>query len=109
MVSPLLILLAALFSGAAVAVAARFVHWPLLHLILAGAGTFVAVLGWRLLANILSLNEDFMPAVSIADTACLVAGGLPPALVTAARPLSRKSVVVAAGAIAAFVVNVVIL
>lgn len=68
------------------------------------------MLGWRLLANVLALNEDFMPAVSIADTLCLVAGGLPPAVVYAVlRPLPRGGWVVLAGAVAAFVVNVVVL
>lgn len=109
MVSPQLILLAALLAAAGVAVAARFARWTGTPTVLAAAGTFVALLGWRLLANLLSLNEDFMPAVSVADTVCLIAGGLAPALVAAARPLARKSVVIAAGALVAFLVNVVVL
>jgi hypothetical protein len=110
MVPPALILAAALISGSAVAVAARACHWQPLPLAAATAGTFVAVLGWRLLANLWSLNDDFMPAVSAGDILCLLAGGLPAALAAAAGGrLSRPYLVIATGAVTAFVVNVVIL
>ncbi len=110
MIPPVLILVAALLSGMAVAVSARLSHWPAVPLVVATAGTFVVVLGWRLMANLWSLNEDFMPAISVADSVCLIAGGLPPALTAAAaRPLPRMSLVIATGAVSAFVVNVVIL
>lgn len=105
-----LVLAAAVLSGAAVAFAARAARWPTPSLATATSGTFAAVLAWRLLANVWSLNDDFMPVVSVADTVCLIAGGLPPALAVAgARPLSRTALVVATGAVAAFIVNVVIL
>lgn len=110
MISPLLILLAALLSAVAVAIAARLAQWPALSLWLSAAGVFVAVLAWRLLANLWSLNEDFMPAVSMGDAVCLLAGGVPPAVVAAARrPLARMSLVTAAAAVVAFLVNVVVL
>lgn len=110
MIPLMLILLAAVLSGLAVAAVAKFVHWPTAPLAVAASGTFVAVLVWRLLANLWALNEDFMPLVSIGDTGCLVAGGLAPALsASAAGPLPRKVLVTVAGAVAAFAVNVVVL
>ncbi|AMM32930.1 hypothetical protein SA2016_2261 [Sinomonas atrocyanea] len=110
MIDPVLILLAALLSAAAVAVAALLARWPASPLAVSAAGVFAAVVGWRLLANVWLLNEDFMPAVSVGDVICLIAGGLPPALVAAAmRPLARTSLVVAAGTVVAFLVNVVVL
>ena len=57
------------------------------------------------------LNGDFLPAVSIADTGCLVVGALAP-LATAglARvPAARQLVPAVVGGLVAFVVNVVIL
>ncbi|WP_413250185.1 hypothetical protein [Sinomonas flava] len=108
--SPWMILVAALLSAGLAAAAARLLVWKGRPLALAAAGVFVAVLGWRLLANVLGLNEDYLPAVSVADTVCLLAGGLPPALVAAAtRPLPRRAWAVGAGAAAAFIVNVVVL
>ena len=110
MFSPWMILIAALLSAGVAAVAALLLRWKGRALASAAAGVFVAVLGWRLLANLWSLNEDYLPAISVADTVCLLVGGLPPALVAAAmRPLPHRLWVVAAGAAAAFVVNVVVL
>lgn len=110
MVPLVLILAAGALSGLAVAAAARFARWPAVPLTVAAGGTFVAILVWRLLANVWSLNDDFMPAISVGDTVCLIAGGLAPTLAAASnRALARKSLVVAAGAVVAFIVNVVIL
>lgn len=113
MVSPLLILIAALLTGAAVALAARVARWPAVPLALVSVGASIAVLGWRLMSNLWGLNDDFMPAVSVGDVVCLAAGGLPPALVAAARrrlvPGGGVVAVVAVGAVVAFVVNVGIL
>lgn len=110
MVPLVLILIAAVLSGMAVAAAARFARWPAAPLTVAAGGTFVAVLVWRVLANVWSLNDDFMPAVSVGDVVCLIAGGLAPALAAASnRVLARKTLVIATGAVVAFIVNVVIL
>ncbi|WAH95285.1 hypothetical protein [Arthrobacter sp. MMS18-M83] len=110
MISPLLIVISAIIAAAAVALASRFARWPAANLVAAAAGTLVAVIAWRVLANILLLNEDFMPAVSVGDAVCLIAGGLPPAVVAVLdRSLPRKAAPVLAGALVAFIVNVVIL
>lgn len=110
MISPLLIVISAIVAAAAVAVACRFVRWPAADLGAAAAGTLVTVIAWRVVANILVLNEDFMPAVSVGDAVCLIAGALPPAIVASVhRSLPRKAAPVLAGAVVAFIVNVVIL
>ncbi|MEA5456001.1 hypothetical protein SPF06_14795 [Sinomonas sp. JGH33] len=108
MISPLLIVVAALLSAGAVAIAARLSRWSATSLAAGAGGTFVAVAAWRLIANLFALNDDFMPAVSVADVGCLIAGALPPALVVSKQWASR-SLVIATGALVAFVVNVVIL
>ncbi len=110
MISLVLIVIAAVVAAAASALAALFVRWPPLPLVATAVGTFVLVVVWRLVSNALNLNEDFMPAISVGDAVCLLAGGLPPAAVSAALPkMPRKGVVILVGALAAFVVNVVIL
>jgi hypothetical protein len=40
----------------------------------AGIGTFVAVLSWRLIGNVLHINGDFVPLVSPADIGSVAAG-----------------------------------
>lgn len=67
MISPVLILISAILAAAAVALAYRFARWPAADLAAAAAGTLVAVISWRVLANALLLNEDFMPAISVGD------------------------------------------
>lgn len=110
MVSPVLIVIAGVVAGVAVALAALFSRWPTAPLVAAAAGTFVLVVAWRLVANALSLNDDFMPAVSVGDVVCLLAGGIPPAVVAVVgRRVPRKAVIVLTGAVIAFAVNVVIL
>ena len=110
MISPLLIVISAVIAAAAVAVSARYVRWPVFPALVATAGTLVLVIAWRLLANVLSLNDDFMPAVSIGDAGCLLAGGLPPLLAAAAnRPVPPLVLPAVTGALVAFIVNVIIL
>jgi len=110
MISLVLIVTAAVVAAAAAAVAALVVGWPVVPLVATAVGTFVLVVGWRVVCNALSLNEDFMPAISVGDAVCLLAGGLAPAAVSAALPqMPGKGVVILVGALAAFVVNVVIL
>lgn len=110
MISPLLIVLSAVTSGGVVFAGARLVRWPVRQGLLAGAGTLVLVVLWRLIANALGLNDDFLPAVSAGDAGCLIAGGLPPAVMAVKnRGLPHRAVPAVAGALAAFVINVVIL
>jgi len=110
MISLGLIILSALISAAAVALAGRVARWHVSRVALAATATFVAVVVWRLVANAASLNEDFMPAISVGDAGCLLAGGIPPGLVAASdRTLPRKALPVIAGALAAFLANVIVL
>jgi len=93
-----------------VALACRYARWTAPDLSAAAAGTLVAVIAWRVLANALSLNEDFMPALSMGDAVCLLAGALPPAVVASVdRDLPRRALPALAGGLAAFIANVVIL
>ncbi|HEY8701680.1 MAG TPA: hypothetical protein VIM08_12110 [Arthrobacter sp.] len=110
MISPLLIVTSAVIAAAAVALACVYARWPAADLAAAAAGTLVAVIAWRVLANVMSLNEDFMPAVSVGDAVCLLAGALPPAAVAAVdRELGRRILPALAGGLVAFIVNVIIL
>jgi hypothetical protein len=77
----------------------------------AGFWSFLLLCAWRALANLASLNQDFMPAVSIGDVGCLVAGSAAPYLLGRIQSVSRwqRQVPVVVGALVGFVVNVVIL
>ncbi|WP_434612583.1 hypothetical protein [Arthrobacter sp. A5] len=110
MISPLLILLSALLTAVAVGLVAGFSRWTARRTLIAGIGALLAVILWRLIANALSLNEDFMPAVSVGDVGCLIAGALAPGVVAAAgRALPHQVLPALAGGLAAIVVNVIIL
>jgi hypothetical protein len=105
-----LIILSALISAAAVALAGRVARWPDPRVAVAAMATLLAVVAWRLAANALSLNGDFMPAISVGDAVCLLAGGIPPAVLAALdRTLPRKPLPAIAGALAAFLANVIVL
>jgi hypothetical protein len=105
------IVTAGLVTAVAVAIAARAVRWPRASLLLAAAGAFVLIVAWRAVCNLLGLNGDFVPAISIADTACLAFGGLAPAVVAAATtvPGRVRWMPAVVGAAVGFLVNVVIL
>lgn len=110
MISLGLILTSAALTGAAVAIAGWRVRWPASDLGTAAIGTAVAVVVWRLIANAAVWNDDFVPLVSIGDTGCIIAGAMAPAIVATRLPAGRdRWVPAAAGALAAFVINVVIL
>lgn len=106
MISPVLIVISAVLSGGIVFATARLARWQVRAALLAGAGTLVLVVLWRVIANVLGLNDDFLPAVSVGDAGCLIAGGLPPAVMNRGHP---RAVPAVAGALAAFLINVVIL
>ena len=87
------------------------VRWPVTPLVLATAGAFALILAWRIVCNLLDLNGDFLPAVSIGDTGCLALGALAPLAAASLerRPAAWPVVPAVAGGVVAFVVNVVIL
>jgi hypothetical protein len=110
MISPLLIVISAVIAAAAVALACAYARWSAPDLAAAAAGTLLAVIGWRILANAFSLNEDFMPAISVGDAGCLLAGALPPAVVASVhREPGRRALPGVAGGLVAFIANVIIL
>lgn len=110
MISPRLIMIAAVIAAVAVALVCGYARWPAADLAAAAAGTLLAVMAWRILANALSLNEDFMPAISIGDAGCLVAGSLPPSVVASVdRELGHRALPALAGGLVAFAANVIIL
>ncbi|UUL75548.1 hypothetical protein NG819_15295 [Pseudarthrobacter sp. Fe7] len=110
MISLVLIVISAIIAAAAVAAACRYARWPTPDLAAAAGGTLVAVIAWRVLANAMSLNEDFMPTVSVGDAVCLIAGALPPAVVASVdRELGRRALPALAGGLVAFIANVIIL
>jgi hypothetical protein len=111
------ILVAAAVTGAAAAVAAAAVRWTLAGIGAAALSSFLLIVVWRAISNLLGLNGDYIPAVSVGDTVCLIAGALGPAA-TAFLPRFgqpdgtsawRTWLPAAVGGIAGFLINVVIL
>ena len=111
MISIAQIIAAGILTGIAVAVAAAIGRWDLPWLIIAAAGALVLIIAWRLVCNLLQLNGDFIPVVSVGDTVCLLVGALAPLAVALAGrvPAQRRWIPALVGGIAAFVINVVIL
>jgi len=66
---------------------------------------------WRAISNLLGLNGDFLPAVSVGDSVCLVAGALGPAAIAFTRRVPERGrwLPAVVGGLVGFVVNVVIL
>lgn len=76
----------------------------------AAAGTLVTVIAWRELANPLLLNDDFMPAVSVGDAVCLIAGARAAGRCWLYRPgPGTAGPPAVAGGLTAFFANVIIL
>lgn len=111
MIAAHLIAEAAAITGLAVALVAFVRGWPPGRAIVAALGAAIGIAGWRALANVLALNTDFLPAVSVGDSGCALAGSLVPLLVgRTARADSRFDALPAiVGGLVGFVVNVVIL
>lgn len=110
MIAPYLILLAALVTGLTVMGCAFAARWNCRAALLAAIGAFLLIIAWRTLANFLALNADFMPAVSIGDSGCLIAGSLIPYIVGRSGAVSASRTLPAVGgALIGFVINVVIL
>ncbi len=80
MISYRLILEAAAITGLAVAFVAAAGRWSTATVLYAALSAAALLLAWRALCNLVGLNDDYMPLVSIGDTGCLVAGALGPAL-----------------------------
>ncbi|TMD96022.1 MAG: hypothetical protein E6I76_08980 [Chloroflexi bacterium] len=106
-----LIVEAAALTAAAVVLAAAAARWAAGSVAAAAAGAFATLIAWRALANALSLNADFIAYVSVGDCGCLVAGALVPAIVGFRPSAPRRAHLLpsAAGGIAGFLINVVIL
>jgi hypothetical protein len=111
MISTPQILAAALITGLAVFAAAETVSWPRLYSSVAALGSFGLIVAWRAVANLKGLNGDYIPAISVGDTGCLLVGAIIPFGVLLSRrlPDSRRWVPAVVGGAVAFVVDVVIL
>lgn len=111
MISTGQILAAGVLTGIGVAIAAFAVRWRTPWLVAAAVLALVLVVVWRALSNLLGLNGDYLPAVSVGDTACLVAGALGPAVIAVAGrvPDQGRWVPAVVGGLVGFFVNVVIL
>jgi hypothetical protein len=111
MISTGQIVAAGLVTALGVAAAAWAVGWPRAPVLLSAAGAFALILVWRGVSNLFGLNVDFLPAVSIGDTGCLVAGALAPLAITrfAAVSEQRRWVPALVGGVVGLSVNVVIL
>ena len=110
MIAPTLYVEAGILTAFFVIVAALAVRWPIPRAVTAAVGSFAAIVAWRASANVLGLNGDFLPAVSVGDTGCLLAGALAPFVTI--RTITGKGsrfAPVLVGGLAGFIVNVVIL
>jgi hypothetical protein len=111
MISTGQIIAAGLVTALGVAVAAWAVRWPRWPLVLSAVGAFVLIVAWRGVCNRFGLNGDFVPAVSVGDTGCLVAGALAPLAVAAFGQVAERRwwLPAVAGGVVGFLVDVVIL
>lgn len=109
MIAEPLIIQAAVATGIVTAFVAYSRRWPITDVIAASALSFVSIIIWRGISNALNLNADYMPAVSIGDTGCLLFGAVGPLVVAAFRKRRDVWWPALAGSVTAFIVNVVIL
>jgi hypothetical protein len=111
MISTGQILAAGVITGISVAMAAAAVRWRMPAVLAASLGALALIVAWRALSNLLGLNGDFVPAVSMGDVLCVVAGAAIPAAIGATRlvPDRRRWVSALAGGLVGLLVNVVIL
>src|SRR5262249_21457577 len=111
MISTGQILAAGAITAVAVAITAAAVRWQPPWLAAAAVLTFVLIVVWRRISNLLGLNGDYIPAVSVGDTVCLAAGALGPAVIAVNQhmPALRRWLPAIAGGLVGFGVNVVIL
>jgi hypothetical protein len=111
MISTGQIIAAGAVTALGAAIAAWAVRWPRSSVLSSAVGAFLVILAWRGLCNLVGLNGDFVPAVSIGDAGCLVAGALAPFAVArfARVPDQRRWVPPVVAAVIGFLVNVLIL
>ena len=111
MISTGQILAAGLVTALGVVAAGWRVRWQPAPMIVAGVTAFALIVAWRSVSNLFGLNGDFLPAVSVGDTGCLVVGALAPLAVATGGwvPRRRQWVPAVAGGVVGFLVNVVIL
>jgi hypothetical protein len=111
MISTTQIIAAGVLTAIAVAVAAAVARWDLRWLSAAALGALVLIIVWRVVCNLLGLNGDFIPAISVGDAVCLLVGALAPLAIALGGRVSaeRRWLPALVGGIVAFVVNVVIL
>ena len=111
MISTGQIVAAGVITGVAVAIATAWLRWPRQWLLTAAVGSAVLIIAWRALSNLLHLNGDFVPAVSIGDVGCLVVGAIAAALTAALLnvPNRLRWIPAVVGGSVGFVVNVLIL
>src|SRR5262249_42930950 len=57
--------------------------WPRARSIAASLGSLVLLVAWRATCNVLRLNGDYIPAVGVGDTVCLLVGAAVPLVVIA--------------------------
>lgn len=105
------IVVAGILTGIAVAIAASIARWPRLSTAAAALGSLLLIIVWRLAANALQLNQDFIPAISVADALCLLFGALAPIAVAIRSRLPGPAgwIPAVVGGLAGFIINVVIL
>lgn len=111
MISAGQILAAGAITGVAVAIAAAAIRWRVPLILASAVGALALIIAWRALSNLLGLNGDFLPAISIADAGCLLVGAVAPAAaaVTGLVPADRRWLPALVGGAVGFAVNVVIL
>ncbi len=111
MISTGQILAAGAITAVAVAITAFALRWQPPWLAAATVVAFILIVVWRAISNLLGLNGDYVPAVSVGDTVCLAAGALGPAAVAAGQrlPALRRWLPAIIGGLVGFAVNVLIL
>jgi len=105
------IIAAGAITAVSVAVSAAAARWRQQWTLASASGSLVLIIAWRAMSNLLGLNSDFVPAISVGDVGCLMFGAIAPAAIAVAHvvPIRLRWAPALVGASAGFVVNVVIL
>jgi hypothetical protein len=104
-----LIIAAAVATGIVTAIVAYARRWSISDVLAASVLSLMSIIIWRGISNVLGLNADYMPGVSVGDTGCLFFGAIGPLIIAAFRRRRDLWWPVIAGGVTAFIVNVVIL
>lgn len=111
MISGPQIVTAAVVTALGVGITAMAVRWPVSTTLWASITALLLMVAWRGVSNLLGLNGDFLPAVSLGDVGSFPVGAVGPA-VTARLiqvPPARSWLPALAGAVVGFFANVVFL